>query len=416
MQKVINSQVLRETVIGAVESQQVTDIHTHLFSPDFGGLLLWGVDELITYHYLVAEVFRSADISYEEFWAMTQTEQADLIWQTLFIQNSPISESCRGVVTTLKELGLDLASRDLQNYREYFACQKVEDFIDIVFDVAKVKSVVMTNDPFDSMEQPIWLAGRKGDPRFRAALRIDPLLNDYVDVGCDKLSGFGYETDLDLSEKSLSEIRRFLSDWIDRMKPNYMAVSLPPEFKYPENSSRGKVIKECVLPISLEYNVPFALMIGVTRAVNPQLRMAGDGMAKADLTCLENLLGENPKNKFLTTLLSRENQHELCVIARKFPNLMVFGCWWFMNNPSLVDEITRERLELLGLSIIPQHSDARILDQLIYKWKHSRQIISKVLVDKYQDLLDSGWLITQDEIGRDVAALLGGNFEGFLQS
>ena len=122
------------------------------------------------------------------------------------------------------------------------------------------------------------------------------------------------------------------------------------------------------------------------------------------------------KNKFLTTLLSRENQHELCVIARKFPNLMVFGCWWFMNNPSLVDEITRERLELLGLSIIPQHSDARILDQLIYKWKHSRQIISRVLVDKYQDLLDSGWLITQDEIGRDVAALLGGNFEGFLQS
>jgi hypothetical protein len=95
---------------------------------------------------------------------------------------------------------------------------------------------------------------------------------------------------------------------------------------------------------------------------------------------------------------------------------MIFGCWWFMNNPSIIDEITRERLELLGLSIILQHSDARILDQLIYKWKHSRQIISKVLIDKYQDLLDSGWITTQDEIGRDVAALLGGNFEGFLQS
>ena len=416
MQKVINSQILKETVIEAVESQQVIDIHTHLFSPDFGGLLLWGVDELITYHYLIAEVFRSADISYEKFWAMTKTKQADLIWQTLFINNSPISESCRGVVTTLKELGLDLASRDLQDYREYFARQKVEDFIDIVFDVAKVKSVVMTNDPFDSMEQPIWLAGRKGDPRFRAALRIDPILNDYVDVGRDKLSGLGYETDLDLSEKSLGEIRRFLSDWINRMKPNYMAVSLPPEFQYPEDSRRGKVIKECILPISLEYNVPFALMIGVTRAVNPQLRMAGDGMAKTDLACLENLLRDNPSNKFLTTLLSRENQHELCVIARKFPNLMIFGCWWFMNNPSIIDEITRERLELLGLSIILQHSDARILDQLIYKWKHSRQIISKVLIDKYQDLLDSGWIITQDEIGRDVAALLGGNFAGFLQS
>ena len=44
-----------------------------------------------------------------------------------------------------------------------------------------------------------------------------------------------------------------------------------------------------------------------------------------------------------------------------------------MNNPSVIEEITRERIELLGLSVIPQHSDARILDQLVYKWKHSRR-------------------------------------------
>ena len=85
-------------------------------------------------------------------------------------------------------------------------------------------------------------------------------------------------------------------------------------------------------------------------------------MGKADLTCLENLLRENQDNKFLVTLLSRENQHELCVLGRKFKNLMIFGCWWFMNNPSIIEEITRERIELLGLSVIPQHSDARILD------------------------------------------------------
>jgi hypothetical protein len=27
---------------------------------------------------------------------------------------------------------------------------------------------------------------------------------------------------------------------------------------------------------------------------------------------------------------------------------MPFGCWWFLNNPSLVEEITRERIEMLG--------------------------------------------------------------------
>ena len=62
--------------------------------------------------------------------------------------------------------------------------------------------------------------------------------------------------------------------------------------------------------------------------------------------------------------------------ARKFRNLMAFGCWWFLNNPSLVDEITRMRLELIGLSMIPQHSDARVLDQVVYKWAHSRSVIA----------------------------------------
>ena len=62
----------------------------------------------------------------------------------------------------------------------------------------------------------------------------------------------------------------------------------------------------------------------------------------------------------MATILARENQHEACVLARKFRNLHIFGCWWFTNVPSLVQEITRMRLELIGLSFTPQHSDARI--------------------------------------------------------
>ena len=37
---------------------------------------------------------------------------------------------------------------------------------------------------------------------------------------------------------------------------------------------------------------------------------------------------------------------------------MPFGCWWFLNNPSIVQEITRERIEMLGTSFIPEHPDA----------------------------------------------------------
>ena len=414
--RVIDAVDVRAAVTAAVHAQPVTDIHTHLFSPEFGELLLWGVDELVTYHYLIAETRRSSDVGYDTYWAMSQREQADLIWQTLFLDNSPVSEACRGVVTTLNAYGFDLSTRDLDSYRDALRDVRVEDHIDRVFELANVESVVMTNDPFDPVEQPVWLADRTGDPRFMAALRIDPLLNSYAEVGRPTLAALGYAADDGLSAKGLAEIRRFLDDWITRMHPQYMAVSLPPEFAYPEDSTRGTIIRECVLPVSRERNVPFAVMIGVKRAVNPQLRGAGDGVGKADLSSLEHLLAENPTNKILATLLSRENQHELCVIGRKFPNLLIFGCWWFMNNPSVIDEITRERIELLGLSMIPQHSDARILDQLVYKWPHSRAVIADVLGDKYHDLVTAGWVLHQGELERDVAALLGENFRRFLAS
>jgi len=127
-------------------------------------------------------------------------------------------------------------------------------------------------------------------------------------------------------------------------------------------------------------------------------------MGRADVTALERICAEYPDVRFLATVLSRENQHELCVSARKFNNLMPFGCWWFLNNPSIVSEITRERLELLGTSFIPQHSDASVLEQLIYKWRHSRVVIAGSLYETYERLLQSGRAVTREEIVRDVNA------------
>jgi hypothetical protein len=156
------------------------------------------------------------------------------------------------------------------------------------------------------------------------------------------------------------------------------------------------------------------MMIGVRRAVNPALRGAGDGLGRADVRAVEVMCAENPDVRFLATFLSRENQHELCVAARKFSNLMPFGCWWFLNNPSIIHEITRERLELLGPSFIPQHSDARILEQLIYKWRHSRRVIGEALCESYEQLLRSGRAVTRAEIERDVARMFSGNFRAWV--
>lgn len=409
----ITKENLSQAVERALAAAPITDLHTHIFAEGFGDLLLWGVDELVTYHYLIAENFRYTGMPYEQYFALSKQEQADMIWRNLFIEHSPVSEAQRGVLTVLAKLGLDVGSRSLASFREFCSSFTPGEYIDKVFATAGVKTVVMTNDPFNAKERAVWLGGGYDDPRFLAALRIDPLLNGY-DQSYLMLREWGYNVDKRLDRTSVEEIKRFLRDWIKRMKAMYMAVSLPPSFIVPEDSLRSRLIEECVIPVSREMDVPFAMMIGVNKLVNHKLGDAGDSVGKSSVRPLEYLCEKYPDNKFLVTMLARENQHELAVTARKFRNLLVFGCWWFLNNPSLVEEITRMRMELLGLSFVPQHSDARILDQLIYKWDHSRKIIGKVLVDKYGDLLATGWKLDEAELKRDAEGLLGGNFWQFI--
>ena len=119
-----------------------------------------------------------------------------------------------------------------------------------------------------------------------------------------------------------------------------------------------------LLPDCEELNLPIALMIGVKRQVNPLLKMAGDGMGRGSVEAVEYLCAKFPKNKFMVTMLSRENQHQLCVSARKFRNLLVIG---------------------------------------------------EVLTEKYSGLVASGWALEEREVQRDVDRLLGGNFWSFLE-
>jgi hypothetical protein len=328
----------------------------------------------------------------------------------LFVDNTPLSEATRGIVSILEEFGLDSRAPNLDGIRSFFRSRDPKDHLDWVLRTAQVSDVVMTNDPLNEHEAWIWKTGVPLDARFHATLRLDNLVNEW-DEAARKLAGQGLSVNATLSGSTTREVRRFLDQSIERMRPLYLAVSLPPEFDFPKDDVRTRLLREIVLPTAREHQMAVALMIGVRRGVNPALRSAGDGMGRAEVAALERLCAENLDVRFLATFLARENQHELCVAARKFNNLMPFGCWWFLNNPSIVAEITRERLELLGPGFIPQHSDARVLEQLIYKWRHSRAVIAGCLSETYSRLLSSGRTVTRCEIERDVERLFSGNFE-----
>src|SRR4029079_1992142 len=137
------------------------DMHTHLYPPSFGttlggksgkvdpnGLMLWGIDEELTYHYLVAEVFRvvpPSKLPYEQFWKMSKRQQADHIWKHLFVERSPISEACRGVLTTICKLGFDPSDKSLDKWRAWTAKHDPNQYIDKVMQLSHVEKITMTN-------------------------------------------------------------------------------------------------------------------------------------------------------------------------------------------------------------------------------------------------------------------------------
>ncbi|MDI9259405.1 glucuronate isomerase [Alicyclobacillus sendaiensis] len=393
----------------AVDRVQVIDMHTHLFPPSFASLWRSGADGVLTYHYLIAEAIRAGGRSPEWFYALPPREQAAWVYEQLFARTSPLSEAAMGVVAIARAFGVDLKRDGIEGLRAALQDEPSDAYAERVFQLAGVDRVVMTNDPLDATERAHWLDGRPVHPRYLAALRLDPFLGDWGALR-ERLAAVGVSVSSAADSADLAEVRRFLEGWIARMRPVYLAFSAPPEFAYPTDFTASRVLDACILPLCREYGLPLALMIGVRRQVNPRLREAGDASGRANLTAVLRLASSNPEVRFFVTVLSREDQHELVVLARKFANLLPFGCWWFVNTETLTREISALRLELLGPTFVLQHSDARVLEHLVYKWRNARALAVDVLVHKYTQLAEAGWPVTRDEIERVVKRLFRDNF------
>mmetsp|Transcript_752 Transcript_752/g.1588 ORF Transcript_752/g.1588 Transcript_752/m.1588 type:complete len:546 (+) Transcript_752:99-1736(+) len=436
----LRGEALASTVRKAVFSTQAIDVHTHLFPEQHGSLLLWGIDEMLTYHYLVSEMFMvaPAELTAEAFFAMPKSQQADLVWKYLFIDRSPLSEAQLGVLRTLQKLGLaDLvAKKDLVSIRQWFAEQDALKHIDKIFQLAGLKYVVMTNIPFDAKEAATWVkesaqidlaseSFASADvyeqtfcaTRFRTALRIDPLLKGDWGTISSCLAARGLP-------QTMEGTRVFLKAWAKVYNAEYLMASTPADFAYGSSDTERhpgwptatQLIDEVMVPVAEELRLPLAMKLGAKRGMNPDLNPCGggDGVCISDVGPLEELCRRCPRVKFLATFLSRVNQHEVCVLAQKFRNLHIYGCWWYCNNPSMIEEITRMRMEMLGTAFTAQHSDSRVLDQLVYKWDHSRQVIAEVLVRQFDLLAARGWPISAKDVERDVWRLFGGAYEEFM--
>ena len=70
------------------------------------------------------------------------------------------------------------------------------------------------------------------------------------------MAAAGFKTSEDLTPQTVSEARRFLDLWIARLRPVYLAVSLPFTFTYPDDSPRTRLIREVVFPTCQQHGIP----------------------------------------------------------------------------------------------------------------------------------------------------------------
>ena len=392
---------LSNKLLNIINSTTIFDLHTHLFPPTHKTFFLSGFKNLLNYHYLIAELLTATDIDASTFYSYNDEKKASIIWNELFEKRTPVSEACAGVLTILKELNIEIKN---QNFTAI--CKEYDKKIHSdknILELSNVSSLVMTNNPFDLDEWSLFGNTDWDKKIYLASLRLDDLILDY--------EGSLEKAKDQTSNDEANSIVTYLEKCYLQSNPVYAAVSL--------NSATFNILLDDltwrnILEWLQRKKLPLSLMLGVKRSVNKDFGLAGDGIGDINLKELSNLCNSFPKNKFLVTCLSLNDQHELTVLARKHPNLRIFGFWWFMNQPTLIKQILKMRIDMLGFSFIPQHSDARVSDQLIYKWSHFKKILHPILLEYYQDLLNKNFPVSEAILQRDINNLFSGNAKNFL--
>ena len=398
---ILSSDIISKNLLNIINRTPIFDLHTHLFPPKHEGYFLLGFKNLLNYHYLIAELLTATNIDASTFYSYNDEKKASLIWNELFEKRTPVSEACAGVLSILKELNVEINNKSFLSICDEYD-NKIQSDKNIL-DLSKVSSLVMTNNPFDLDEWSLFNNGDWDKKIYLASLRLDDLILDY-DEALKKAKD-------QTSNQEKNTIVNYLEKCYSQSNPVYAAVSLNLETFH---TIFEDTIWKDILVWLKNKNLPLSLMLGVKRAVNKDFGLAGDGIGNINLKELSNLCNLFPKNKFLVTCLSLNDQHELTVLARKHPNLRIFGFWWFMNQPTIIKQILKMRIDMLGFSFIPQHSDARVSDQLIYKWNHFKKILHPILLEYYQDLLDKNFPISENILQRDINNLLSGNAKNYL--
>lgn len=396
------SEELRSALERSLSEIKVLDLRTGIFPPEFAGLYKSGLDFLLTSPSLVEEFHLcERTMKREQFGSLSLPMQADLVWTKLFIEHSPLSDAQLGVLQVLRQLGVDLSSKNLDRIRTQYKSLDPRSFVDRIFQLAGVESVIMQNDIFNPLERQFWLKDSNRDPRFKPSFSLDVILKDPKRAAAVmKEDGFPVSDDgIGVKGNDLKMIAQFCKKWIQHIEPAYASIILDVATLLSQKSRSRVLLDEALLPLLLEENLPLFL----------DLRMRESAEFSMEL---ESLVNRWPEIVFFISV--RSDDENLLPLQRAYSNVTFAG---FSNLSALASQQDVRgdlRFEMLGVAHIPQYSDASVMEHLVSRWRNIRQILMRSLYKRYVSLVGTGWKLFESDVRNDLRALLGLNLERIL--
>lgn len=365
-----------------------------------------GIDALLTTPEMLAEFFRRRAFLPREvapdpenvacMSSLTITELADIVWRHLFLDNSPVSEPVRIVLTTLGMFGLDVASGNLRLLREQYAAIPEAERKEKALELANVNLVLYPVEALEVDTRDKQGARRIRNGNFRPVLSLTSLFAEWKEAAKQlRQRGFGARSRLD--EFTTLELRRFLHGVIEDLSPAAVSVDWPEGGHTASDNFIGRLMRETVLPLCGETGLACMIASGPT-----------------EIDDLSSFWADFPEVRFLLFPGGEEQFAPAAIEAFNSRNLLLCGPDQPLSFPRVLRSYLGLRLETLGSTFHACHSGVALEEAMVGCWAHMRWTLGTALIRHYMDLWRTGWKFDKADIQKDVGAILGENVRIFL--
>lgn len=447
---------MEKVIKNILDNSQIIDLNSQLFPYEYQQLCLFGIDNLLTNRNIIIELFETyTGITQEEFNKLTKNNQADIVWQQLFILRTPFSKNTFNILISLKKLGFinEIENRNLKEIRDRLSkinIHNINIYIEQIFNLANIQYTVMTNQVFNvqevkcldkififkkgdsvmykkdkEIEKVTILESHRelGDPgyytviypnkrekntlwkylflpeksfneltkRFKTSININQLLFNYQNSLSNGLLKTYGYTE------DIEGIKDYIQYWNHFLQPEYFTLYVENDFIY-NNEINGKedtpsyILENIIFPLAEKLNLPILF------------KFIGNNQ-KNYIYSLSKMCKKHSKIKFLSNYILDQNYNQIYSILKKYTNLYIYEIFE-RDNINYRDKI--------GISSLNISSDSSVLEELLYKSENYKQNISQILIDKYKKLEETGWKVPENEIERDINYLLTGAYHNFM--